>query len=128
MLHRVKAFILLLDIYTFFVWVWMAAEFFSKGQFKVSVLASTLYITLVGAYVGDKEILRLNQKYTSRNQRGELFVLLWLLTLIIITCVASFWGNGHGYHIPQDLPIISGTVLIFWLITERVKSRRKKKQ
>jgi len=127
MIHRVKAFIQILNIYTCFVWAWIMLEFLSKNQFKVSTLASMLYLTLVGAYVGDKEILRIRKKYSSRNQRGELFVLLWLFTLISLALIASFWGSHHGYKIPPDLPVISGSVLIFWLITEEIKSHRRKK-
>ncbi|RJO59109.1 hypothetical protein C4546_03855 [Candidatus Parcubacteria bacterium] len=128
MIHRVKAFIYFLNAYTLIVWGWLILEFFSKSQIRVPTLASTLYLTLVGAYVGDKEILRMQKKYASRGLRGELFVLLWMFTLIILVALVTLWGNGHGYRLPPDLPIISGTVLCFWLISEGVKSRRQKKR
>ena len=125
MVHRLKAFYHLFNAYTFVVWFWLVAEFLWHTQ-HVPASLTALYLTLVGVYVGDKEYARLHRRFNSRNRRGELFVLLWLVTLIAIAAIVSFGGNRNGYRVPQDLPIIAGTVLILWLTSEYVKGRQRK--
>ncbi len=126
MIHRLRAFLLLFDALSLVVWIFVLIEFFSHQTFHVPTALSTIYITLVATYVGDKEMTRLRKRFSSRNMKGELFVLLWLVTLIGLTCFTAFARTE--YHLPEDLPIITGTVLCLYLITEYVKHARPEKQ
>lgn len=126
MFQRVKLFIYFFNTLSLVVWAWIVIEFFSH-TIHVPASLSALYLTLVGVYVGDKEYQRVRKKLHSRNRRGELFVLLWLATLIIITAVVSLGGYGNGYRVPEDLPIISGTVLVLWLTSEYIKGQHRRR-
>jgi carbon starvation protein CstA len=126
MLHRVKTFIFLFNFYTLLVWAWLMIEFLTKEQFKLPTLLPTLYCTIVASYVGDKELQRKRKHFTSRRLHGELFVVLWVISLIIITSVVTFGGDSNGYRIPPDLPIVTGTVLILYILTEYLKQESKK--
>lgn len=124
MVHRLKMFYTLFNAFTLIVWLWLVVEFLWHTQ-QLPASLSALYLTLVGVYVGDKEYLRLRKRFSSRNRRGELFVLLWLVTLIAIAAILSLGGNHNGYRMPQDLPIISGTVLVLWLTSEYIKGQAR---
>lgn len=124
MLHRLKTFILLFNLYTLLVWAWLILEFLSKEQFRLPTILPTLYCTLVASYVGDKELQRKRKHFISRRLNGEVFVLLWIISLIIISSIVTFGANRSGYQIPSDLPIVTGTVLILYLLTEYLKHER----
>jgi hypothetical protein len=126
MINRFKSLIYLFDAYTVLVWVWMLVEFLSRESVHTPAGISTVYVTLVGVYVGDKEIQRQRRRYFSRNQRGELFVLLWVGTLIALSIVIAFRGYRNGYRLPADLPIVTASVLVFWLLSEYLKKKTKK--
>ncbi len=128
MIHRIKAFLQLFNVFTLIIWAWMVLEFFFSKTQHLPASLTALYLTLVGVYVGDKEYQRLRRRFSSRNRRGELFVLLWLITLIGIAAFLGFGGNSNGYHMPQDLPIISGTVLVLWLTSEYLKGQTHHRQ
>ena len=125
MLHRVRTFILLFNFYTLLVWAWLMCEFMTKEQFRLPTILPTLYCTLVATYVGDKELQRKRKRFTSRGLHGELFVLLWVASLIIVSSIVAFGANRVGYHIPPDLPIVTGTVLILYVLTEYLKHERR---
>jgi hypothetical protein len=125
MLHRVRTFLLLFNFYTLLVWAWLVLEFITKEQFRLPTLLPTLYCTLVATYVGDKELQRKRKHFTSRGLHGELFVLLWVISLVVISAIVTFGANHAGFHIPPDLPIVTGTVLILYLLTEYLKHERE---
>jgi len=116
-----SVFLLLFDIFTFIVWIWLVIGFFSKGAFDLPEYISTLYLLLLAFYVGDKEIRRHRKKYLSRSRRGEYFVYLWGLTLVCLVGFYVWGGNKLGYHIPRELPTVAGSVLILYILTEYLK-------
>ncbi len=126
MIHRFKLFIAGVNAYTLVIWAWLVLEFFTHNQIRLPVSMSTIYLTLVGVYVGDKELARSKKKYRARGLHGELFVLLWLATLIGVSLVVAFGGYRNGYRIPADLPVIAGTVLVLWLATQYLKEQRER--
>lgn len=123
MIMKPKAIILLFDGYTVFLWAWLVLEFFSKDAFHMPTSLTTVYLVILGIYVGDKEFERLRKRYASRQLHGERFVLLWVVTLIAVSTTMAFYRNG--YRIPGDLPVITASVLILWLVSEFVKKRKK---
>jgi peptidoglycan/LPS O-acetylase OafA/YrhL len=123
MLIRPKSIIYLFDTYTLLIWAWLVLEFFSKSELRVPTSLTTVYLVILGIYVGDKEFERLRKRYSSRQLHGERFVLLWVMTLIAISIVIAFFHNG--YHMPGDLPVVTACVLILWLASEYVKKNKK---
>ncbi len=117
-----KSLILLFDAYTIFIWGWLILEFFSKGEIRVPTSMTTVYLVILGIYVGDKEFERLRKRYSSRQLHGERFVLLWVITLIAVSSVIAFFRNG--YHMPADLPVVTACVLVLWLASEYVKKKK----
>lgn len=127
MIHRVKLFMHLFNALSVVVWAWIVIEFFSHTA-HVPPSLSALYLTLVGVYVGDKEYQRARRKLHNGKRRGELFVLLWILTLIVVAAIVSFGGYSNGYRVPEDLPIITGTVLVLWLTSEYLKGQQQRRR
>lgn len=123
MIIRPKSVVLLFDAYTIFIWGWLLVEFFSGDVVKVPTAMTTVYLVILGIYVGDKEFERLRRRYSSRQLHGERFVLLWVVTLITVSGAVAF--KRDGYHMPGDLPVVTACVLILWLASEYVKKQRK---
>lgn len=119
-----KLFLGFFNLYTIFIWGWLVFEFFTKGATRVPTSMTTVYITVLSFYVGDKEIERLRKRYASRNLHGERFVLLWIITLIAVSLSIAFIRDG--YHMPGDLPVVTACVLILWLVSEYVKKVKPK--
>ena len=126
MIIKPKSIVLLFDTYTLFIWGWMILEFLSKTEFRVPTSLTTVYLVILGIYVGDKEFARLHRRYSSRQLHGERFVLLWIITLIFVSAMLAFYRNG--YHMPGDLPVITACVLILWMVSEYVKKVKPKKK
>lgn len=122
MINRPKSLIFLFDAYTIFIWGWLVLEFFTKGSLRVPTSLTTVYIVMLGLYVGDKEFERLRKRYSSRHLHGERFVFLWVVTLIAISGAIAFRHNG--YRMPGDLPVVTACVLILWLVSEYIKKKK----
>ncbi len=121
-----RVFLTFFNLYTVFIWGWLVFEFFTNGSTRVPTSLTTVYITILSLYVGDKEVERLRKKYSSRNLHGERFVLLWVITLIGVSIAVAFRRNG--YHLPGDLPVVTACVLILWLVSEYVKKVKPKRK
>lgn len=121
---RLKIFVRIFNVFTLVVMFWLFYEFVTKGRTPVPAAMTTLYLTVLAFYVGDKEFQRLKKRYTSRGSRGERFVYLWLFFLIAVSAVVAFGGGKLGYRIPVDLPVITGSVLVLYVITQYLKGRR----
>jgi len=87
---------------------------------------TSLYLIILTYYASDKEIRRWRKKII-RHRHGEIFVYLWLLTLIFIVFFYIISGKEKGYQIPSDLPTIAGSVLIIYIITDYLKEEFRKK-
>lgn len=124
---KINVFILLFDVLTFIVWGWVLLDFLTKAVISLPLTVSTLYLLILAYYVGDKEFRRWRKKYRSHTRRGEYFVFLWSLTMIAIVAYYVWGGKDVGYHIPQELPTISGSVLILYILTEYLKSGERKR-
>lgn len=121
---RIKNFLYAFNAFTVVIFVLLAFEFFTKSRFHLPAAMTTLYLTVLAFYVGDKEFQRAKRRYVSRGRRGERFVYLWTLFLVIVAAIVAFGGSRQGFRIPADLPIITGTVLVLYVITEYLKGRR----
>jgi hypothetical protein len=119
--NRNNLFLILFDAFTVVVWVWLVATFLMKGKFDMPEFVSTLYLLILAFYVGDKEIRRHRKKYSSHFRKGEYFVYLWGLTLVVIVGFYAWGGNNRGFVIPRELPTVAGTVLVLYIVTEFLK-------
>lgn len=119
---KLNVFLLLFDGLTLIVWGWIMLDFLTQARFEVPLYISTVYLLILAYYVGDKEIRRHRRTYFSRTRKGEYFVYLWGLTIIGIAAYYVWGGNRAGYHIPQELPSIAGSVLILYILTEYLKT------
>ncbi|PIY95433.1 MAG: hypothetical protein COY66_06885 [Candidatus Kerfeldbacteria bacterium CG_4_10_14_0_8_um_filter_42_10] len=128
LLKKDKLLLMAFDIFSFIVWFWMVLEFLTKERFVLPELIPTFYLLILASYVGDKELRRWRKKYSSRWRKGEYFVYLWGLTLVAIVAWCNWQGNGQGYLIPHNLPVVAGSVLILYIFTEYVKENTQKRK
>jgi hypothetical protein len=127
MAKRKNIMLLLFDVFTLIIWVWLFVDFFSKGAYQVPLAASSIYVMVLAFYVGDKEIRKRRSKYLSRFRHGEYFAYLWGITLLFMLGYYVWGGNDHGFRLPQELPTITGSVLLLYFLTEYLKEGLKKK-
>ena len=125
---KLNLFLTLFDVFTFIIWGWLLMEFLTKGEINLPTWISTFYLLILVYYVSDKEIRRWRKKYFSKYRRGEYFVYLWGLTLVIIVGYCVWGGNRLDYSVPHELPTIAGSVLILYIITEYLKEEFRKKK
>ncbi|MFA6553073.1 MAG: hypothetical protein WCT27_01455 [Patescibacteria group bacterium] len=128
MAKRHNIILLSFDVFTLIIWAWLFVDFFSRGQYKVPLAASSIYVMLLAFYVGDKEIRKLRQKYFPRFRHGEYFAYLWGITLLFMLGFYVWGGKDHGFHLPQELPTIAGSVLLLYFLTEYLKEGLGKKK
>lgn len=121
-------FLILFDVFTLIVWSWLVIEFITKEKIVLPELISTLYLLILASYVGNKEIKRGQKRYFPRWRKGEYFVYLWGLTLVIIVAWYIWGGNRLGYLIPRELPVVAGSVLILYIFTEYHKGSGQKRR
>jgi len=124
--QKQKIFLVLLDIFTLFIWLWLMAEFVSRGRYCLPTILSTIYIIVLTFYASDKEIRRWKGGLTGK-RRGEVFVFLWILTLVLIVGHYLFFGQANNYLIPKELPTITGAVVVIYIITDYLKKEFRKK-
>lgn len=120
-MRKQNIFLLLFDIYTLFVWFLLVLEFLTKGNYRLSTILVTLYLILLTFYASDKEIRRWRRKL-ERKRKGEIFVYLWILTLVGIVAFYIFGGQKKGYTTPGKLPTITGAVLIIYPVRNNTPS------
>lgn len=124
---KLNVFLIAFDVLTLVIWGLLVAEFITKGQINFPAWASSIYLLILAFYVTDKEIHRWRKKYSSRYRRGEYFVYLWAMTLVVMVGFCVWGGNQQGYHIPRELPTVAGAVIILYIITEYLKEEFKKR-
>lgn len=93
----------------------------------MSETTANLYLITLGYYVGDKEIDRWRHRYHSRNHKGEYFVLGWAVTGGLMLLIEIFGGAEHGYHVPNHVAFVVGSVLVIYFITEYLKSEWRRR-
>jgi hypothetical protein len=120
-------FLLLFDAYTLVVWFLLVAEFFTRNKIFLPTILTSLYIIILTFYASDKEIRRWRHRL-KRARRGEIFVLLWVLTLITVMAFYLYQGERAGYTIPGDLLTITGSVMVIYIITDILKEEFQKKR
>ena len=120
-------FLILFDIFTMFIWFLLILEFFTRGEIYLPTVLSSAYILLLTFYASDKEIRRWRKKL-KRQRRGEVFVFVWIMTLIIVVSFYLFYGEKAGYVIPGDLATITGSVVIIYIITDIFKEEFQKRK
>jgi len=120
-------FLLLFDAYTLVVWLLLLAEFFTRNKVFLPTILTSIYIIILTFYASDKEIRRWRHRL-KRARRGEVFVLLWVLTLIAIVTFYLYYGEKSGYAIPGDLLTITGSVMVIYIITDILKEEFQKKK
>ena len=120
-------FLILFDVFTMFIWFLLILEFFTKGNIYLPTVLTSAYILLLTFYASDKEIRRWRKKL-KRQRRGEVFVFVWIMTLIIVVSFYLFYGEKAGYVIPGDLATITGSVVIIYIITDIFKEEFQKRK
>ncbi len=100
---------------------------FIYGPLVNSILStvSTIYISVLAIYVGNKEFERWYDKHEGKHP-GEVFVFLW--TFIIFLLIVSSFLFKKSYNLPD--PVISSyiAVLTILVITNKSKQIYKTKQ
>jgi len=127
-LRRHNIFINLFDIYTLLIWAWVILEFITKAETQLPSILSILYLTILFFYASDKEMRRWRKRIALGNRKGEVFVYLWTLTLVVIVLLYLTFGKDRGYLIPKELPTIAGTVMLVYIITDYLKEEFRKKR
>jgi len=121
-------FIVLFDLYTIFIWLWLILELITKEKTQLPNILSILYLTVLLFYASDKEVRRWRKKSQFGRRKGEIFVFLWVLTLVVAVLIYLGFGKERGYIIPKDLPTIAGTTMIVYIITDYLKEEFSKKR
>lgn len=122
-----RPFILLFNVFTIFLWGWFVLEFFSRRAVVASATIGNLYLLILGYYAAEKEIRRWQHRLRSVKHRGEFFVLGWTLTGLTMLVVEVFGGAEHGYRVPQQLPLVVGSVLVVFLVSAYLKSESRRR-
>lgn len=78
---------------------------------------ANLYLLALTYFVTEKEVRRWIGTYRARTRHGEFFVLGWAVTALVMLLIEIFGGAEHGYHVPRQLPLIVGSVLIIFVLT-----------
>ncbi len=115
-------------IYTMALFAVQVAEFITGGHVQINVsTANAFYLALLSAYVGGKEIKRWTIGFKPEEQatesqdgqatpfrlRGEWFVGLWALFLLVANLGSEFWPGRLAY--PKGLTLIAFEVLGFYI-------------
>lgn len=116
-------------VYTVALFGVQAAEFATAGHFSINVTtANAFYLALLSAYVGGKEINRWTgdsgpedvssdgpqaTEHGPRRLRGEWFVGLWALFLLVAVLGSEIWPARFAY--PKGLTLIAFEVLGFYI-------------
>lgn len=119
-------FLLLFDVFTIVIWLVVILEFFTKEVIYLPALLTSIYIIILTFYASDKEIRRWRHRL-KRKRRGEVFVILWVFTLLCVLGFYFFYGQKSGYIIPRDLLTITGSVMVIYIITDILKEEFQKK-
>ncbi|MFH0818522.1 MAG: hypothetical protein V1898_00845 [Patescibacteria group bacterium] len=119
---RQKYFLLGFDLFTLLLWGWVLAEFFSHGAIRTSGTVVNVYLLVLVFYAGDKEIRRWRRRHQTRQRHGEFFVYGWVATGIFTYCLERFGDHAVRYHVPEQLPLIIGSVVVIYIITELLKA------
>ncbi|MEK7766715.1 MAG: hypothetical protein AAB368_10795 [bacterium] len=103
----------------------VVANFFSGDAWHfLTVPLSTLYIGVLGIYVGTKEFKRWYENYRGA-RRGELFVAVFT-ALIVGLFAVSFVVDG-AYVVPADVVASYIAVLSIFAITQKSKELHDRK-
>ncbi|MEK7512902.1 MAG: hypothetical protein AAB601_01765 [Patescibacteria group bacterium] len=103
----------------------VVANFFSGDAWHfLTVPLSTLYIGVLGIYVGTKEFERWYENYRGA-RRGELFVAVFT-ALIVGLFAVSFVVDG-AYVVPADVVASYIAVLSIFAITQKSKELHDRK-
>lgn len=116
------------NVGTMLLWGGILFEFLSRGAWQVSDTIANIYLILLTYYVTDKELRRWHTKYVSHRRPGELIVVGWVLTAILMLAIETAGGAEHGYIVPRQLPLIASTVSIIFVISEYVKTEFRRKR
>lgn len=125
--QKQNIFLLLFDAYTLVVWLLLVLEFFTRNKVFLPTIMTTLYLIILTFYASDKEIRRWRHRL-KRARRGEIFVLLWVLTLITVVAFYLYCGKKSDYSISGDLLTITGSVMVIYIITDILKEEFQKKK
>ena len=97
----------LLLLYTIVYLAMMIVDFSAREKFDMPTGMMAVYIALLGAYAGDKEIRRWMGKETPPKM-GSIFVYIWLIFFLIAFVIHSIW---QSFTLPGDLSPVALQVL-----------------
>ena len=106
-------------------WSWLTliifiVAFFMPEQFNgVLGNVAVIYATILGIYVGSKEIARWRNKNFMSNYYGEIFIIVWTITIVAMI-VASVFNNE--YQIQSEFTATYITILGIFAISQKSKA------
>lgn len=124
--QRQQTFVIMYNLATIFLWAAFLYVFFSRGEQMVPWTVVELYLLLLTYYAGDKEIRRWHHSHNSRRVRGEVIVVGWAVTILLMFGAEIFGGAEHGYIVPQHLPLTVGGVVLIYLVTQYLKAEYRR--
>ena len=106
-------------------WSWLTLIFFACAflwpeNFN-SVLSSiaVIYASLLGIYVGSKEITRWRNKDFVSRHSGEIFVILWTVVMVAIIMIAIF---NKQYEVQSEFIATYITIMGIFAISQKSKA------
>lgn len=120
--QRLKNFIVIFNSFTILLWGWFALEFFTRRETLVPPNLGNIYLIALAFYAGDKEIRRWRHDHRSKKQRGEYIVMAWVAAILIMVMIEIFGGFDYGYRVPKDMPLVVGSVVVIFFLTQYLKT------
>jgi hypothetical protein len=104
----------------FFIAAFLYPEHFNSILSSISVI----YASLLGLYVGSKEITRWHNKDFISRHSGEIYIALWTLVMLIIIALAMF---NNQYEIQSEFVATYITIMGIFAISQKSKAMKKRR-
>lgn len=120
------------DILFYFCMVWtivylamILGEFFLDKSYQVTPAMKTIYLAFLGGYAANKETIRWTKKTEEiKRRRGEIFVYIWGLVILIMFIISYFSQNI--FQVPTEAGKACVGVVAIFIGTETSKIIREK--
>jgi hypothetical protein len=111
---------LLVNSWAFLTLIIFWLDFLKSGLFdSLTSVIGIIYVGILGIYAGNKEFDRWQVHHQSKF-RGEIFVLIWTLSIIAMTIIAI--TTNEIVQLPKDTAAIYTAVLAIFAISQKSKT------
>ncbi|MBL7022034.1 hypothetical protein ISR92_01825 [Patescibacteria group bacterium] len=106
-------------------WSWLTLlvfvfAFFYPNQFNGTLSAiAVIYASILGIYVGSKEIARWRNKGYISKHYGEIYVIIWTIVIVAMIITAIF---NHQYQLQSEFTATYITILGIFAISQKSKA------